>query len=69
MWAITLVAMLAVVITERSTELYNGYEFRVVHGIISRAVWALGLSWIIYSSYYGYGGKGTQCLYSHRNLY
>lgn len=49
--------MLAVMTIERSVELYHGYESFVINEALKRPFWAAGLSWIIYSSYYGHGGN------------
>lgn len=49
--------MLVVMTIERSVELYYGYESFVLNEALKRPFWAAGLSWIIYSSYYGHGGN------------
>lgn len=57
MWVISLLTLLAVALTQRATEIDNGYELHAYQEELKRPFWAAGVAWIIYSSYYGYGGK------------
>lgn len=63
MWIITLIAMFAVIITQRIVTLHGGYEVTAYYDSISRIVWVAGLSWIVYSSYHDYGGKGLNYIF------
>lgn len=57
MWIASLTILFGVVITQRTTEIDGRYESLAYQEELKRPFWAAGLSWIIYSSYYGYGGK------------
>lgn len=57
MWIVSLLILFGVVITQRTTEIDGRYESLAYQEELKRPFWAAGLSWIIYSSYYGYGGK------------
>lgn len=57
MWIITIKLMFVVIITQTIVDLHAGYEATAYYDSFKRIVWVAGLSWIIYSSYHGYGGK------------
>ncbi|VEN61629.1 unnamed protein product [Callosobruchus maculatus] len=48
--------MLATCICYQAVEMQNDYVNKTVFYSLMRPAWCIGLSWILYSSYYGYGG-------------
>nr|CAI5833622.1 unnamed protein product [Callosobruchus analis] len=55
-WAAILLGMLATCICYQAVEMQNDYVNKTVFYSLMRPAWCIGLSWIVYSSYYGYGG-------------
>ncbi|VEN61628.1 unnamed protein product [Callosobruchus maculatus] len=55
-WAAILLGMLATCICYQAVEMQNDYVNKTVFYSLMRPAWCIGLSWILYSSYYGYGG-------------
>jgi hypothetical protein len=59
MWAFSFASMLFVVLC--LYKYMNGHELslfvRAIYSAFSKPLWAVGLSWIVISCYYGYGGK------------
>ncbi|KAJ8948696.1 hypothetical protein NQ314_008360 [Rhamnusium bicolor] len=55
-WIIILLGMLATVICYQEVEMNHGYTSLSVFYSLMRPAWCIGLSWIVYSCYHGYGG-------------
>ncbi|XP_018572971.1 nose resistant to fluoxetine protein 6-like [Anoplophora glabripennis] len=56
-WILIILAMLATVMCyQLLVEMQENYKITVTILSLMRPMWSFGLSWIIYSSYHGYGG-------------
>ncbi|KAJ8985402.1 hypothetical protein NQ317_007560 [Molorchus minor] len=55
-WIIMILGMLTTVICYQEVEMNHGYESKSIFYSLMRPAWCMGLSWIVYSCYHGYGG-------------
>ncbi|XP_074037732.1 nose resistant to fluoxetine protein 6 isoform X2 [Leptinotarsa decemlineata] len=55
-WIIILCGMLTTTICYQEVETHEAYENKAVFYSLMRPAWCIGLSWIVYSSFHGYGG-------------
>ncbi|CAG9820126.1 unnamed protein product [Phaedon cochleariae] len=55
-WVIVLLGMTAITVCYQFVETHYSREHQAVFVAIARLAWAIGLSWMVYSSYHGYGG-------------
>lgn len=56
-WSVMLTGMTALFLVGQALNIKNEYESLSVFQIVKRPCWAIILSWIVYSCYYGYGGR------------
>ncbi|KAJ8985400.1 hypothetical protein NQ317_007558 [Molorchus minor] len=57
-WIVVICGMLAIVICLREVDLHHGYISQSIFASLMRPAWCVGLSWIVYSCYHGYGALG-----------
>ncbi|KAJ8948699.1 hypothetical protein NQ314_008363 [Rhamnusium bicolor] len=55
-WIVMLLGMLTIVLCYQEVQMNHGYESQSVFYSLMRPAWCIGLSWIVYSCYHGYGG-------------
>ncbi|CAH1987780.1 unnamed protein product [Acanthoscelides obtectus] len=56
-WTAVLLGMLATCICYQAVEMQDYYVNKTVFYSLMRPAWCIGLSWIVYASYHGYGGR------------
>ncbi|KAJ8953088.1 hypothetical protein NQ318_013430 [Aromia moschata] len=55
-WIVIILGLLAVILCYQEIEMNHGYVDKTIFQSLMRPAWCVGLSWIVYSCYHGYGG-------------
>ncbi|KAJ8922574.1 hypothetical protein NQ315_007604 [Exocentrus adspersus] len=56
MWTFILLGLLATIVCYQEVLMWHDYDSTVLLDSLKRPAWCIGLSWITYSCYHGYGG-------------